>query len=119
MQVHYADSEDEEDGVDDELYAQKMQQQLNSSRPRRAAAMQATAQMMVSSWLCLSLLFDVASTMISVLHHHVDTLATYMQQEIIVLSLLGHTWHSSSFKFPTAQSLIAYRFLPVVPAYAL
>ncbi|KAL3153482.1 hypothetical protein ABBQ38_011813 [Trebouxia sp. C0009 RCD-2024] len=42
----YIDSEEEEDGVDDEVFAQKMHQQLNSSRPRRAAAMQATAQMM-------------------------------------------------------------------------
>lgn len=47
MQNHYIDSEEEEDGVDDEVFAQKMHQQLNSSRPRRAAAMQATAQMMV------------------------------------------------------------------------
>lgn len=48
MQNHYIDSEEEENGVDDAVFAQKMHQQLNSSRPRRAAAMQATAQMMVS-----------------------------------------------------------------------
>lgn len=48
-QNRYIDSEEEEDGVDDEVFAQKMHQQLNSSRPRRAAAMQATAQMMVST----------------------------------------------------------------------
>lgn len=43
-----SEDEEEEDGVDDEVFAQKMHQQLNSSRPRRAAAMQATAQMMVT-----------------------------------------------------------------------
>ena len=59
-QVRYADSDDDDDdenGIDDEVFAQKMHQQLNSSRPRRAAAMQATAQMMVSvlHFLCLLL----------------------------------------------------------------
>ena len=39
--------DDDEDAIDDEVYAQKMQEQLNSTRPRRAAAMQATASMMV------------------------------------------------------------------------
>ena len=49
QQNRYIDSEEEEeDGLDDEVFAQKMHQQLNSSRPRRAAAMQATAHMMVS-----------------------------------------------------------------------
>ena len=48
LQVKYVDSEEEESAVDDEVFAQKMHQQLNSSRPRRAAAMQATATMMVS-----------------------------------------------------------------------
>ena len=58
-QVRYADSDDDDDdenGIDDEVFAQKMHQQLNSSRPRRAAAMQATAQMMVSMLHLLSLL---------------------------------------------------------------
>ena len=58
-QVRYVDSDDDDDehGIDDEVFAQKMHQQLNSSRPRRAAAMQATAQMMVSTlhFLCLLL----------------------------------------------------------------
>jgi len=51
------DDDDDENGIDDEVFAQKMHQQLNSSRPRRAAAMQATAQMMVSvlHFLCLLL----------------------------------------------------------------
>lgn len=47
----YVESDDEEeDAIDDEVYAQKMQEQLNSSRPRRAAAMQATASMMVRAF---------------------------------------------------------------------
>lgn len=51
------DDDDDENGIDNEVFAQKMHQQLNSSRPRRAAAMQATAQMMVSvlHFLCLLL----------------------------------------------------------------
>ena len=53
-QAHrYVESDDEEeDAIDDEVYAQKMQEQLNSSRPRRAAAMQATASMMVRAFVC-------------------------------------------------------------------
>lgn len=67
-QVQYVDSEDDDDddenNIDDEVFAQKMHQQLNSSRPRRAAAMQATAQMMVSVLHFLWLLFCLCQ-----LHH--------------------------------------------------
>ena len=48
------ESDDDEEGIDDEVYAQKMQEQLNSSRPRRAAAMQATASMMVCTATCFT-----------------------------------------------------------------
>lgn len=49
-----------------------MHQQLNSSRPRRAAAMQATAQMMVSALHLLSLLSCLCQ-----LHHPVLLLVVF------------------------------------------